>query len=459
LDFEFYDYVWYWDEKGSDITEEQHLIGRWLGIAHRVGSDMTYWVLTRSGRVIARSSVQHITTSDMQQESIQQLQQAFDASVMEKFADEHFVLLEPGLFYLEEVETPESNDDPNVPDDAEYGDMIQESQPDVDDMDIYDRYLNAEVVLNRDGEPLRARVVKRAKSESGTPIGHAHTNPLFDTREYDCIFDDRTMERYTANIIAENLFSQCNSEGRSFLVLKEIIDHSKDHSAVPMAEGFTVGFNGNKVPKKMTRGWKLLCQWKDDTTTWVPLVNLKDSNPVELAAYAIANHIDQEPAFRWWVNDVIRKRNRIIAKVKRRYCRITHKFGIRLPKTIEEAIQINRETNTTFWTDDIKKEMEKVNIAFDFIEDWTTEQVRLGAAKGDFVGFQEIDCHIVFDVKMDLTRKARFVAGGHTTETPSSLTYSSVVSRDSVRIAFLMVALNDVDVMSCNISNAYLNAP
>jgi hypothetical protein len=60
---------------------------------------------------------------------------------------------------------------------------------------------------------------------------------------------------------------------------------------------------------------------------------------------------------------------------------------------------------------------------------------------------------------MDLTRKARFVAGGHTTETPTSLTYSSVVSRDSVRIAFLMAALNDVDVMSCDISNTYLNAP
>jgi hypothetical protein len=82
------------------------------------------------------------------------------------------------------------------------------------------------------------------------------------------------MERYTANIIAENLFSQCDSEGRSFLFLKEIVDHSKDNSAVSIAEGFTVGFNGNKVPKKTTRGWKLLCQWKDDTTTWVPLVDL-----------------------------------------------------------------------------------------------------------------------------------------------------------------------------------------
>jgi hypothetical protein len=103
--------------------------------------------------------------------------------------------------------------------------------------------------------------------------------------------------------------------------------------------------------------------------------------------------------------------------------------------------------------------MERVGIAFEFIENWTPEQVRQGLARGDFVGYQEIDCHMVFDVKMDLTRKARFVAGGHTTETPLSLAYSSVVSHDSVRIAFLLAALNDVDVFSCDISNAYLNAP
>jgi hypothetical protein len=43
---------------------------------------------------------------------------------------------------------------------------------------------------------------------------------------------------------------------------------------------------------------------------------------------------------------------------------------------------------------------------------------------------------MIFYVKMDLTRRARFVAGGHMTEAPASITYSSVVSRDSVRIAF-----------------------
>jgi hypothetical protein len=85
--------------------------------------------------------------------------------------------------------------------------------------------------------------------------------------------------------------------------------------------------------------------------------------------------------------------------------------------------------------------------------------IRDGTARGDFVGYQEIDCHMISDIKMDLTCKARFMAGGHTTETPTSITYSCVISRDSVRIPFLIATLNDVDIMACDISNAYLNAP
>ena len=56
-------------------------------------------------------------------------------------------------------------------------------------------------------------------------------------------------------------------------------------------------------------------------------------------------------------------------------------------------------------------------------------------------------------------RKARMVAGGHVTDVPHSLTYSSVVSRDSVRIAFTIAAINGLKVLGCDIQNAYLTAP
>jgi hypothetical protein len=92
--------------------------------------------------------------------------------------------------------------------------------------------------------------------------------------------------------------------------------------------------------------------------------------------------------------------------------------------------------------------MRNVMVAFDIREDNKVP-----------IGYKEIGCHLVFDIKSDtLARKARFVAGGHRTDPPKESTYSSVVSRDSVRLFFLLAALNDVDVLACDIQNAYINA-
>ena len=44
------------------------------------------------------------------------------------------------------------------------------------------------------------------------------------------------------------------------------------------------------------------------------------------------------------------------------------------------------------------------------------------------------------------------------TAPPTSMTYASVVSRESVQISFLLAALNDMEILTGNIGNAYLNA-
>ncbi len=75
------------------------------------------------------------------------------------------------------------------------------------------------------------------------------------------------------------------------------------------------------------------------------------------------------------------------------------------------------------------------------------------------VGSQWIPCHMVFDIKKDFTRKACFVAGGNFAQPPDCLTYSSVVARDSIRLAFLIAALNDLNILAADVGNAYLNAP
>ena len=145
---------------------------------------------------------------------------------------------------------------------------------------------------------------------------------------------------------------------------------------------------------------------------------LKESSSIEVAEYAVTNRIVEELAFKWGVPHTIRKRNRIISKLKSRYWKTTHKFGIRFPKTTKEALQIDNITGTDFWCKAINKEMSKAKIAWKVNDGHTPSEAR-EATTTAFVGFQEIGCHLIFNVKMDFTRKAPFVAGGHKTEAPS----------------------------------------
>ena len=254
---------------------------------------------------------------------------------------------------------------------------------------------------------------------------------------------------YSANVIAENLYSQVDAEGHRYVLLDSIIDHRKDSSAVSKEDEFFM-CKGKRVRRRTTRGWKLCVQWKDGSTSWVALKDLKESNPVEVAEYACSQSIETEPAFAWWVPFTLKKRARILAAVNRRYMLRTHKFGIEIPKTVEEALAIDRATNTTFWRDAIDLEVKNVDVAFQDLED--SEQVP--------IGYQFVLCHMVFDIKPGtLKRKARYVAGGHMTESPKAATYASVVSRESVRLGLLLAALNGLQVLTADIQNAYLTSP
>ena len=74
-------------------------------------------------------------------------------------------------------------------------------------------------------------------------------------------------------------------------------------------------------------------------------------------------------------------------------------------------------------------------------------------------GYKRSSGHIIWDVKMDFTRKARWVKHGHLTKDPVTSTFAGVVSRESVRILFTYAALNGLDVCAADVQSAYLQAP
>ena len=316
-----------------------------------------------------------------------------------------------------------------------------------------DRYLNMELAVPRGDNPNQqyARVMKRLRDADGVPIGTANENPILDSRMYEVEYQDGTKASLVANYIAENLFAQVDQEGNRHVLLDELIDYRVNGRKVKLQDAFITTGTGMRRRRETTIGWELLAQWKDGSTNWVSLKDLKESYPVQTAEYAVVAKIAMEPAFAWWVPYTLKKRNQIISKIEAKYWLRTHKFRIRIPKSVEEAKRLDQENGDSQWWEAICNEMRNVRPAFKVWEK-DVEHIPLG--------YQQIKCHMIFDVKMgeNFRCKARFVAGGHTTETPMSLTYSSVVSRDLVRIILLIVALNRLQVMACDIQNAYLTA-
>jgi hypothetical protein len=119
-------------------------------------------------------------------------------------------------------------------------------------------------------------------------------------------FPNGKVETYSANIIAENIYSQLDAEGNYYLLLGEIMDHHQNVSAIHTGDKFLV-CNGRKVPYQTTISWEFLVKWHDRSTSWEPLKNLKDSNPVELAEYVIKS--SEEVAFCWWVPYTLKRQD------------------------------------------------------------------------------------------------------------------------------------------------------
>jgi hypothetical protein len=411
-------------------------------------------VLTQTGTVISRTTVQRITNVEKETDEFKESISEFDIEISRRFKEGE------DLAYDGAKPNPEDWSEylENDPDFQEEFDSIVNDPkvPEADDdftPDVFDdTYLNMEVAIPRDGDgPEFAKVTRRLRDKQGWAAdwqGQQQSNP----GHANVPGPDGHKASLAANAIAENMFAQVDDEGNRHVLFEEIVDHRTDGSEVKQQDAFITTRNGNKRRRETTKGWEILVQlWKDGSVTWVALKDMKNSYPVQLAEYATQRRIAGEPAFAWWIQYVLNKRNRIIGKLKAKYWIRTHKFGVRIPKSVAETKAFDEENGDTLWWDAIWKEMKNVRPAF---EVWEKDISELPP------GYQQITCHMIFDVKMgeNFRRKVRFVADGHKTKTPAAMTYSSVVSRDSVRIALTIAALNDLDILACDIQNAYLTA-
>ena len=118
-------------------------------------------------------------------------------------------------------------------------------------------------------------------------------------------------------MIAEFMYSQCDPIGHEYVLLDKIVDHRRTDLAIKLADQIVARANGRTYLRCSTIGWQLCCQWRDGSTSWTNIADLKEPHLIEVAEYAKIIGIDHEPAFNWWVPHILKKRDRIISLVKK----------------------------------------------------------------------------------------------------------------------------------------------
>jgi hypothetical protein len=97
---------------------------------------------------------------------------------------------------------------------------------------------------------------------------------------YEVEFYDGAKEAFAANIIAENMIAQVDEEGNHFVFMKEITGHQKGDNAMSEEDSWIVMKSGTHCRKPTTHGWLIQVDWKDGSSSLLPLKDIKNSHPV-----------------------------------------------------------------------------------------------------------------------------------------------------------------------------------
>ena len=320
--FGWYEWVYYRDQSAS-YPYQKECLGRCLGPAKNEGNIMAQWVLKENGRVVPRRTLRRLTQAEsVPSNEVESTKRAtYNASITRILGDSVAVPVGP-------LPDPQEED----PYDLEpYGDDVHDDVPLMPEADFVDAagkpmlqqsftdtLINVDVLLPKGDSDALAKVMRRSVDANGKVIGSFNENPLLNTILYECEFEDGLTKEYTANMIASNIYEESDADGHSSLLLYHIVDHKRSGDAISMEDKYFVTKTGTKRIRQTTVGWKLLVQWSDGSRQWIALRILKESNPVQVAEYAFARGLGDEPAFAWWIPYTLRKRDVIVSAVNSR---------------------------------------------------------------------------------------------------------------------------------------------
>ena len=287
--YEWYDWCYFREQK-QKFPFNREVLGRVLGPAKGEGNEMAQWVLKANGNVVPRRSSRPLKVDEIHSAMELKKRAIFDGLIERRWGTSINPPTIVGTEDSDDKEFEEYEDEyepkrtvPDIEDTVDGNGKLLNQQP------AYDRILHSEVSLQLGDNMTVGKVTKRAIGPDGTVAGTYDENPYLNSMIYEVEFPDGQLKEYAANVIAENMLTQVDSDGYSLTMMEAIVDYRKDEAvAVPKDDKYVITSTGQKRQRKTTIGWSLLVRWADESESWIPLKDLKESHPCETAEFAKA---------------------------------------------------------------------------------------------------------------------------------------------------------------------------
>jgi hypothetical protein len=406
LNFHWYEEVLYHDEDHSFPSQSREKSGRWVGIAETKGDALTYQILTDdTSQLITRSAVRK--KHDPANPNLRALPASGEPA-------------DPLLFSASDLSgldiDPASLKLPHFSPDELLGLTF------IRDMD--------------DGRKFRATVARQIVDNDAA--NHQRIKFLVEMSHGQ--LDEIIAYNELSALIEDQHEAELHAPDDSTWAFKDIRDHQG-----PL-QSHDRRYKGSS--------YNVLVHWEDGSETYEPLSVMAKADPITCAKYAQDHNLLDLPG--WKSLKRIASRTVLFARMQRQYklererngpC---YKFGVLLPHSRKDAIKLDEANQNTKWQDSLRLEMDQID-AYNTFKD-------TGPRTPPPRDYLFIRVHFVFDVKHDLRRKSRLVAGGHMTAPPKDSVYSGVVTLRSLRLCILLAELNGLQVEAADVGNAYLEA-
>ena len=407
LQYAYYEPIYYFDHEQS-FPHTKELPGHFIGIAENIGDALTYYVLTTNKTVLARSVLRSaLTVINKRSELIRNISSSIEGDTTDLITNNNEIYLPA------DIHTPTVTHDSIIRSATEMnGDVATPDLPTIETLRGY--------VFVGENNGIEQKAIVTDWTKEGKFI-----IKFIDGGQQ--LMDYNTL----INIYNKSEEDGCDEESKMW-VFTDILDHKYDE-------------------KEKIYTLKIL--WENNEVTWEPMVSIKSTDPLTLAEYAHKFGLTNDKQWKW-AKRFNKKNTKFLNMAKVFQAQQNHhpttkyKFGIEVPKGIKAALSLDKINNNNLWKEAIDKEIASLLEMNTF--EITNKNERLPVEYG------YVPIHFVFDVKYDLRRKARLVAGGNVTAPPTEDIYSGVVSIENVRIALLLADANKLEVVAADVGNAYL---